>query len=93
MNGRRTLAATFLIASTVLVRFDTMEVVMYVPPGTRVDVPAEFAAREACPVLQSMRLALPAPYRIEWGRELPTGGAVPDESKTVKGILTSCERA
>jgi hypothetical protein len=39
-----------------------------------------------------MRLALPTAYRIQWGKELPTGGAAPDESKVVTGMLTTCER-
>jgi hypothetical protein len=86
-------AAALLLAGSILVRYDTMEIVMYVPPGTRIEAPAEFAAREACPVLRSMQLALPTPYRIQWDRELPTGGAVPDETKVVTGMLTSCERA
>jgi hypothetical protein len=69
-----------------------MEVVVYVEPGTRVEAPAEFVAQQACPVLQSMRLDLPAPYRIQWGKQLATGSAIPDESKVVTGMLTSCER-
>ena len=69
-----------------------MEVVVYVEPGTQIEAPAEFVARQACPVLQSMRLALPTPYRIQWGKQLSTGGAIPDESKVVTGMLTSCER-
>jgi hypothetical protein len=93
MSRRRPLATALLLAGSMLIRFDTMEVVLYVTPGTRVEAPADFAAREACPVLQSMRLALPTPYRIQWDRELPTGSAVPDESKVVTGMLTSCERA
>ena len=91
--SHRPLATALLLAGSILIRFDTMEVVLYVPPGTRLEAPAEFAAREACPVLQSMQLALPTPYRIQWDRELPTGGAIPDESKVVTGMLTSCDRA
>jgi hypothetical protein len=39
-----------------------------------------------------MQLALPTPYRIQWGKSLSTGGAVPDDSRVVTGMLTSCER-
>lgn len=85
------LAATLLLAANVLISFDTMEVVVYVDPGTRVEVPAEFVAREACGLLHSMRLALPVPYRIEWRKQLATGAAVPDESKVVTGLLTGCD--
>jgi hypothetical protein len=93
MNSRRgNLAKTLLLAGSLLIRFDTLEVVVYVEPGTEVRAPADFVARQACPVLQSMQLALPTAYRIQWGKQLPTGGAAPDESKVVTGMLTTCER-
>jgi len=86
------LAATFLFAASVLISLDAMEVVVYVDPGTSIEAPVEFAAREACGLLQSMRLALPVPYRIEWRKQVATGAMVPDESKVVTGLLTSCEQ-
>jgi hypothetical protein len=93
MSSRRgNLAMALLLAGSLLVRFDTLEVVVYVEPGTEVTAPADFVARQACPVLQSMRLALPTPYRIQWAKQLSTGGAAPDEGKVVTGMLTTCER-
>ena len=86
----RSLVPPLLLAGSVLVRFDTMELIVYVEPGTHIEAPAAFVARQACPVLQSMGLALPTPYRLQWGRRLPTGGAIPDESKIVTGMLMSC---
>jgi hypothetical protein len=88
----RSVAKALLLAGSVLIRFDTMEVVVYVEAGTDIGAPAAFVARQACHVLESMRLALPTPYRIQWGKQLATGGAVPDESRVVTGMLTSCER-
>lgn len=94
MSSRRwSVVKMLLLAASILIRYDTMEIVVYVEPGTHVEAPAEFVARQACGVLQSMRLALPAPYRIQWGKQIPTGGAVPDESRVMTGMLTSCERA
>jgi hypothetical protein len=87
------LGVALLLLATVLIRFDTMEIVIYVDQGTEIDAPTEFVVQEACNVVRSMGLALPAPYRIHWRKKLPTGGAIPDDSKAVKGMLNSCERA
>ncbi len=82
-----------LLAASILVRYDTMEVVVYVEPGTEAMAPTELVER-ACDVLQSMDLALPTPYRVQWRKELPNGAVLPDDSKVVTGMLTatSCGR-
>jgi hypothetical protein len=81
------LKAAVLVAS-VLVRYDTMEVLVYVDPGTKAQTAAEFVAH-ACEVAQSLDLALPTPYRIQWRKEMPNGAVLPDESHVETGMLTS----
>ncbi|MGH7324679.1 MAG: hypothetical protein ACREJ9_08530 [Candidatus Rokuibacteriota bacterium] len=93
MIRRWTAVKTLLLAASILVRYDTMEVVVFVEPGTEAVAPAEFVER-ACDVLQSMDLALPTPYRVQWRKELPSGAVLSDDSKVVTGMLTaaSCGR-
>jgi hypothetical protein len=86
------LAAGLVLLATVLIRFDTLEIVIYVDEDTEISAPTEFVAHEACHVVRSMGLALPAPYRIHWRKTLATGAVIPDESKAVKGMLRSCLR-
>jgi hypothetical protein len=83
-----TLAKALLLGAGILIRYDTMEVVVYVEPGTDVVVPAEFVARQACNVLHAMDLALPTPYRLQWRKQLPNGAVLPDDSRVVTGMLT-----
>jgi hypothetical protein len=84
---------TVLLAMSVLVRYDTMEILVYVEPGAEVQTAAEFVAG-ACDVAHSLELALPTPYRIQWRKELPNGAVLPDDSKVQSGMLTpaSCAR-
>jgi len=84
---------TLLLAASILLRYDTMEVVVYVEPGTEAVAPAELVAH-ACNVLQSMDIALPTPYRVQWRKQLPNGAVLPDDSKVIRGTLTpaSCGR-
>ena len=62
-------------------------------PGAEVQTAAEFVAH-ACDVAQSLDLALPTPYRIQWGKALPNGAVLPDASKVQTGMLTptTCAR-
>jgi hypothetical protein len=76
-----------LLAATVLVRYDTMELLVYVEPGGELQTATQFVAH-ACDVAQSLDISLPAPYRIQWRKELPNGAVLPDESKVVTGMLT-----
>jgi hypothetical protein len=78
---------TLLLTATILVRYDTMELLVYVEPGGEVQTAAQFVA-DACDVAQSLDLALPAPYRIQWRKALPNGAILPDESKVMTGMLT-----
>jgi hypothetical protein len=87
MNPRWTAVKALLLAASILVRYDTMEVVVFVEPETGAETPAALVA-DACNVLQSMDLALPTPYRVQWRKQLPNGAVVPDESKVVSGMLT-----
>lgn len=84
---------SLVLAASVLVRYDTMELLVYVEPGAEAQTAAEFVAH-ACDVAQSLDLALPTPYRIQWRKQLPNGAILPDESKVVTGMLTpgSCSR-
>jgi hypothetical protein len=84
---------SLVLAASVLVRYDTMELLVYVEPGAEMQTAAEFVAH-ACDVAQSLDLALPTPYRIQWRKQLPNGAILPDESKVVTGMLTtgSCTR-
>jgi hypothetical protein len=76
-----------VLAATILVRYDTMELLVYVEPSAEVQTAADFVAH-ACDVAQSLDLALPTPYRIQWRKELPNGAILPDESKVLRGMLT-----
>jgi len=78
---------SIVLAASILVRYDTMEILVYVEPGGEVQTAAEFV-NHACDVAQSLDLALPTPYRIQWRKELPNGIVLPDESKVVTGMLT-----
>ena len=82
-----------VLALSILVRYDTMEILVYVEPGSEVR-PAAEAVADACNVAHSMDLALPTPYRIQWRKELPNGAVLPDDSKVLTGMLTttSCAR-
>jgi hypothetical protein len=88
MNHRWVTLKAAVLAASILVRYDTMEVLVYVEPGGQVQTAAEFVAR-ACEVVQSLDLALPTPYRIQWRKELPNGAVLPDESHVESGMLTS----
>ena len=87
MVCHRGVLMSVVLASSILVRYDTMELLVYVEPGAEVHTAAEFVAH-ACDVAQSLDLALPTPYRIQWRKELPNGAILPDESKVLKGMLT-----
>jgi len=87
MNPRWTAVKALLLAASILVRYDTMEIVVFVEPGSEAEGQARLV-ENACSVLQSMDLALPTPYRVQWRKQLPNGTIVPDESKVVSGMLT-----
>ena len=93
MTCRWTMLKTLVLAASILVRYDTMEILVYVEPGGEVQTAAEFVAH-ACDVAQSLDLALPTPYRIQWRKELPNGAILPDSSKIERGMLTpkACAR-
>ena len=82
-----------LLAASILVRYDTMEILVYVEPTSEVHTAAEFVAH-ACDVAQSLDLALPTPYKIQWGKEQPNGAVLPDASTVQTGMLTrtTCAR-
>ena len=88
MNHRWVALKAAVLGASILVRYDTMEVVVYVEPGAQVQIAAESVAR-ACDMAQSLQLPLPTPYRIQWRRELPNGAVLPDESRVESGMLTS----
>ena len=93
MSCRWTVVKTLVLAASILVRYDTMEILVYVEPGAEVRTASEFVAH-ACDVAQSLELALPTPYRIQWSKELPNGAVLPDTSKVMSGMLTpkTCAR-
>jgi hypothetical protein len=76
-----------MLVASILVRYDTMEILLYVEPSAEVRTAAE-AVAQACDVAHSLDLALPTPYRIQWGKELPNGAILPDASKVMTGMLT-----
>ena len=88
MNHRWVALKAAVLGASILVRYDTMEVLVYVEPGGQVQTAAEVVAR-ACEVAQSLELALPTPYRIQWRKQLPNGAVLPDESHVESGMLTS----
>ena len=63
MRGRWTAVKTLVLAASILVRYDTMEILVYVEPGGEVQTAAEFVAH-ACDVAHSLDLALPTPYLL-----------------------------
>ena len=93
MSHRWAALKMLVLAASILVRYDTMEVLVYVEPGGEVGTAAEFVAH-ACDVARSLELALPTPYRIQWRKQLPNGAVLPDDSKVTSGMLTasSCAR-
>lgn len=93
MSHRWAALKTLVLAASILVRYDTMEILVYVEPGAEVQTAAEFVAH-ACDVAHSMDLALPTPYRIQWRKQLPNGAVLPDSSKVMTGMLTptSCAK-
>jgi len=76
-----------VVVASILVRYDTMEILVYVEPSAGVQTAAEVVAH-ACDVAHSLDLALPTPYRIQWGKELPNGAVLPDSSRVMTGMLT-----
>lgn len=88
MNHRWPALKAIVLAASVLVRYDTMEVLVYVEPGGETRPAAEFVAR-ACEMAHALDLALPTPYRIQWRKELASGAVLPDESHVATGMLTS----
>ena len=88
MSCRRSALKMLVLALSILVRYDTMEILVYVEPGGDVQTAAEFVAH-ACDVAHSLDLALPTPYRIQWRKELANGAVLPDASKVMTGMLTS----
>ena len=93
MNHRWCAVKIVLLAASVLVRYDTMELLVYVEPGGETQTAAQFV-EHACGVAHSLELALPTPYRIQWRKELANGAVLPDESHVVTGMLTpaACAR-
>ena len=87
MSCRWTVLKTLVLVASILVRYDTMEILVYVEPSTQVQTAAEVVAH-ACDVAHSLELALPTPYRIQWGKELANGAILPDASKVMTGMLT-----
>src|SRR5262249_19143809 len=88
MNHRWPVLAMLVLVASILVRYDTMEILVYVEPSAEVQTATEFVAH-ARDGAHSLHLALPPPYRIQWGKELPNGAVLPDASKVVTGMLTS----
>ena len=93
MGGCRAALKMLVLVASVLVRYDTMEILVFVAPGGE-PVTTATAVEQACDVVHSLDLALPTPYKIQWGKQLPNGAVLPDESKTSTGMLTSasCHR-
>jgi hypothetical protein len=88
MSQRWVALKAAVLAASILVNYDKMELLVYVEPGGQVQTAAEFVAH-ACEVAQSLDLALPTPYRIQWRKEMPNGAVLPDESHVESGMLTS----
>jgi hypothetical protein len=88
MGCHRGALMSVVLAASILVRYDSMELLVYVEPGAEAQSSAEFVAH-ACDVAQSLDLALPTPYRIQWRKALPNGAILPDESKVLTGMLTA----
>jgi hypothetical protein len=87
MVSRRGWLKSLVLAASILIRYDTMEILIYVEPGSEVQPTSDFVVH-ACDVAQSLDLALPTPYRIQWRKQLPNGAVLPDESKVLTGMLT-----
>jgi hypothetical protein len=88
MSAHRSALKILVLAASILVRYDTMEILVYVEPGAETRTAAEFVGH-ACDVAHSLDLALPTPYRIQWRKQLPSGAVLPDESKVLTGMLTT----
>jgi hypothetical protein len=90
MVCHRAMLVSLVLTASILVRYDTMELLVYVEPGSENQTAAEFVAH-ACDVAQSLDLALPTPYRIQWRKQLPNGAVLPDEARVMSGMLTAVE--
>jgi hypothetical protein len=88
MGYRWSALKALVLAASVLVRYDTMEILVYVEPGADVHTAAEFVG-DACHVAESLDLALPTPYRIQWKKQLESGAILPDPAHVVTGMLTA----
>jgi hypothetical protein len=88
MTHHRAALKAIVLAASILIRYDTMEVLVYVQPGSAEQSTAQFVA-QACEMAHALDLALPTPYRIQWRKELASGAVLPDESHVVTGMLTS----
>ena len=93
MSYRWSVLKVLVLSATVLVRYDTMEILIFVEPGGEAHTAAEFVAH-ACDVAESLDLALPTPYLIQWGKQLENGAILPDASRVMTGMLTptTCAR-
>jgi hypothetical protein len=87
MSCRWTVLKMLVLVGSILVQYDTMEILVYVEPTAQVQTAAEVVA-QACDVAHSLDLALPTPYLIQWSKELPNGAVLPDASKVTTGMLT-----
>ena len=88
MVHHRALLTSIALAASILIRYDTMEILVYVDPDSETQTTAELVSA-ACATAHSLDLALPTPYRIQWRKRLSNGAFLPDESRVVTGMLTT----
>jgi hypothetical protein len=80
-----------VLAASVLLYLNPPDLVIYTDPGQRIESPDRTAAESACGQLRAAGVPLPVPYVIQPLRSNGEGGGqVPDPSKRLSGMLSSC---
>ena len=82
--------AAWLIATTVLLRLDPADLVIYPDGRPGLEAPDTLADQAACPYLRTSQVPLPVPYVIQLFKSNGEGGGEsPDPSRRVSGMLTA----
>jgi hypothetical protein len=80
-----------VLAVSVLLYLNPPDLLVYPDPGERFESPDRLVVESACKYIRAAGVPLPVPYVI-----LPLksngegGGQVPDPSKRISGMLSSC---
>jgi len=81
----------WVLAVSVLLRLNPPDLLIYPDAGERIESPDRLVADSACSYIRAVGVPLPVPYVIQPFKSNGEGaGQVPDPSKRVSGMLSSC---